>query len=151
SHRFEAFTWSPRLAITAPLMRCGKTTLLRVIGELVPRALRTENISAPAVFRTVELARPVLLIDEADTFLPNNEDLRGILNSGYIAGGQVTRTVGDNHEPRLFSTHCPAVIAQIGKLPGTLADRSVTISMRRSKPGERAARFRFGKTPELTE
>ena len=31
----------------------------------------------------IEEARPTLLIDKADTFLHGNEELRGILNSGY--------------------------------------------------------------------
>jgi putative DNA primase/helicase len=151
SYCFDAFPCTPRLAITAPEKRCGKTTLLDVISLLVPKALPTANISAAALFRSVELARPSLLIDEADTFLGENEELRGILNSGHRAGGQVTRTVGDDFEPRVFATHCPIAIAQIGKLPDTLADRSIHISMKRRGPGEAVARFRLGRTPELAE
>jgi Protein of unknown function (DUF3631) len=148
---FEAFTCTPRLALTAPEKRCGKTTLLDVIAELVPRPLRTENITAPALFRTIELKGPVLLIDEADTFLGENEELRGVLNSGHRQGGQVVRTVGDNLEPRGFSTHCPVAIAQIGKLPSTLADRSIGIEMRRRTSSEKVTRFRQGRAPELRE
>jgi putative DNA primase/helicase len=104
-----------------------------------------------ATFRTIETVRPTLLIDEADTFLGENEELRGILNSGHRKGGHVVRTVGDDFEPRIFSTHCPVAIAQIGKLPDTLADRSVHISMKRRAPGEAVSRFRGGRTPELAE
>ena len=148
---FDSFACTPRLAITAPEKRCGKTTLLDVIGLLAPRPLSTANISAAATFRTIEVARPTLLIDEADTFLGENEELRGILNSGHRAGGQVIRTVGDDFEPRTFSTHCPVAIAQIGKLPDTLADRSIHISMKRRAPGETVTQFRLGRTPELVE
>jgi putative DNA primase/helicase len=151
SYCFDAFSCTPRLAITAPEKRCGKTTLLDVIALLVPKALATANISAAALFRTVELARPILLIDEADTFLGENEELRGILNSGHRAGGQVVRTIGEDFEPRAFSTHCPVAIAQIGKLPDTLADRSIHISMRRRVRDEVVSRFQIGKTPELIE
>jgi Protein of unknown function (DUF3631) len=151
SYCFNVFPCTPRLAITSPEKRCGKTTLLDVIGLLVPRPLSTANISAAATFRTIETARPILLIDEADTFLGENEELRGILNSGHRAGEQVVRTVGDNFEVRAFSTHCPVAIAQIGKLPDTLADRSVHISMKRRAPGETVSRFRHGRTPELIE
>jgi putative DNA primase/helicase len=108
---FDAFACTPRLAITAPEKRCGKTTLLDVIGLLVPRPLSTANISAAATFRTIEAARPTLLIDEADTFLSENEELRGILNSGHRKGGQVIRTVGDDFEVRAFSTHTPVFAA----------------------------------------
>jgi putative DNA primase/helicase len=148
---FDAFACTPRLAVTSPEKRCGKTTLLDVIGLLVPRPLSTANISAAATFRTIETARPTLLVDEADTFLGENEELRGILNSGHHRGGQVIRTVGDDFEARAFSTHCPVAIAQIGKLPDTLADRSVHISMKRRAAGEAVARFRHGRAPEFTE
>jgi hypothetical protein len=135
----------------APEKRCGKTTLLDVVGLLVPRPLSTANITVAATFRTIEAARPTLLIDEADTFLGTNEELRGILNSGHRAGGRVIRTVGEDFEAKVFSTHCPAAIAQIGKLPDTLADRSIHISMKRRAPGETVSRFLLGRTPELSE
>jgi Domain of unknown function (DUF6371) len=151
SYCFDAFPCTPRLAITAPEKRCGKTTLLDVIMQLVPRVLSTANISAPATFRTIESSRPTLLIDEAEAFLGDNEELRGVLNSGHRAGGQVIRSVGDGFEPRVFSTHCPVAIAQIGKLPSTLSDRSIPIEMKRRTPGETVARFRIGRTPELAE
>jgi hypothetical protein len=41
------------------------------------------NISSPAFFRVIEEMRPTLMIDEADTVLHRNDELRGILNSGY--------------------------------------------------------------------
>jgi hypothetical protein len=146
---FDAFTCTPRLAIRSPEKGCGKTTLLEVIAELVPRPLPTGSISAAALFRTIELAKPVVLIDEADTFLAEKDELRGILNQGHRRGGQVLRTVGDDHEPRAFAVHSPAAIAMIGHLPGTLDDRSIAIQMRRLAPGEKVARFRAGRTPEL--
>jgi Protein of unknown function (DUF3631) len=148
---YESFTCTPRLAITSPEKGCGKTTLLDVLFELVPRPLLTGSTSAAALFRTIELGQPVVLIDEADTFLGEKEELRGILNQGHRRGGQVLRTVGDDHEPRAFNVHCPAVIAMIGSLPGTLADRSISIQMRRLAPGEKVGRFRHGRTPELDE
>jgi hypothetical protein len=51
-----------------------------------------------------------LLIDEADTFLPGNDDMRRLLNSGYQRNGTAIRNVGEssNYEPREFSTYAPA-------------------------------------------
>jgi hypothetical protein len=97
---------SPRLAITSPTKGCGKTTLLDVISCLVYRALMAANCSPSSIFRVVESFRPCLLIDEADSFLSGNEELRGVLNSGHRRGGAVLRNVGDDHEPRSFSTVC---------------------------------------------
>ena len=142
AHAFEAFYISPRLAIVSPEKRCGKSTLLRVMQPMLPRALSAANITVAAMFRAVEAGRPTLLIDEADSFLKDNEELRGIINSGHARDGQVVRLVGDDHEPRVFSTWCPVAIAAIGGLPGTIEDRSVIIQMRRRRPDERVARFR---------
>ena len=122
-----------------------------MLGELVARPLPTSNASVAAVFRIVEMAAPTLLIDEADTFLKENDELRGILNTGHRKGGQVTRTIGDDHEPRQFSTWAPAAIAMIGKLPDTLEDRAVTVSLRRKKPIEQVKQFRGDRTFEFKQ
>jgi putative DNA primase/helicase len=140
-HAYDTWNISPRLAITSPEMQCGKTTLLSVLEGLVPKPLKADNVTAAAVFRVVEQARPTLLIDEADSFLKDNEELRGVLNSGHRSNGQVVRLVGENHEPRAFSTFCPTVIAAIGRLPSTLEDRSISVSMRRALPNETVTRF----------
>src|SRR5436190_6284610 len=71
------------IGIESPEKRCGKTTLLTVLSELVNRPVVSTNISSPAFFRVIEEVQPTLLIDEADTFLHGNHELRGILNSGY--------------------------------------------------------------------
>jgi hypothetical protein len=149
AHAFDASAISPRLVITSPEKRCGKTTLLRVIHGLVPKALAAANITAAAVFRTVEKVRPTLLIDEADTFLAESEELRGVLNSGHCRDGQVIRLVGDGHDPRAFSTWCPTVIAAIGKVSGTIEDRSILVRMRRRRPDETISRLCDDKTVQL--
>src|SRR5262249_6702500 len=116
----DCFCISPRLAITSPEKGCGKTTALDVLSRLVARPLPTANVSASAIFRVIDMLRPTLLIDEADTFLPENDELRGILNSGHRQGGFVVRTVGEEFEARRFSTYGPCAVALIGNLPGTL-------------------------------
>jgi putative DNA primase/helicase len=77
-------------------------------------------VTAPVVFRAVEKWKPTLLIDEADTFLHDSDELRGVLNSGHNRRSAIIiRTVGEDHEPKQFSTWCPKVISKIGKLPPT--------------------------------
>ncbi|MFO1038015.1 MAG: DUF3631 domain-containing protein [Geminicoccaceae bacterium] len=139
---FDVHPVTPRLAILSPEKRCGKTTTLEIVAALVPRQLLVSNVTTAAVFRVIAEHRPTLLIDEADTFLAANDDLRGVLNSGHRSTGTVTRTVGDNHEVRAFRTFCPLAIAAIGKIPGTLADRSVRIELRRKAPNEAVERWR---------
>lgn len=89
-----AFTWfidrvqvAPIAMITAPEMQCGKTQLLTLIAKLVYRALMASNISPAAIFRVIEAHGPTLLIDEADSFLKENEEARGIINSGHTRQG----------------------------------------------------------------
>jgi putative DNA primase/helicase len=149
TYLLDCFSISPRLAITSPEKGCGKTTLLDVLSRVVMRPLATANATASAIFRVVETQRPTLLIDEADTFLSENEELRGILNSGHRQGGSVIRTVGENFEPRSFSTYSACAIALIGKLTPTLADRSLSIDLRRRRPDEPIETFRFDRTDHL--
>ncbi len=99
------------------------------------------------IFRSIEAFRPTLVIDEMDTVLDHPEaraELRGILNSGHRrTSASVVRVVGENFEPRLFSTWCPKILAKIGGFPDTLADRSIALSLQRKKPSERVDRLRL--------
>jgi putative DNA primase/helicase len=136
---------SPLLAVTSPEMRCGKTTVLRVVMAMLPRPLPAANITAAAMFRSIEAWHPSLVIDEADTFMGESEELRGVINSGQTRDTAfVVRTVenGGKHEPAKFTTWCPKVIATIGKLKATLVDRSITIVMRRKMPTDKVERLR---------
>ena len=137
THAHDAFYVSPVLAITSPQKGCGKTTTLDILSALVARPLTASNVRAAPLFRTVEKFRPTVLIDEADTFLDGNDEVRGILNSGHTRSGAfVLRCVGDEFDVRLFSTWAPKAIAKIGKLPDTLADRSIHVELKRRLPGE---------------
>src|SRR5579859_527739 len=78
TYAFELREVSVYLGIESPEKRCGKTTLLTVLGELVNRPVLAANISPSAFFRVIEELRPTLLIDEADTLLQGNDELRGI-------------------------------------------------------------------------
>jgi putative DNA primase/helicase len=141
----EAFDISPLLVITSATKRCGKTTLLEAVGMLAPRPLPASNLTTATLFRAVEKFKPVMLIDEADSFMGEKEELRGVINSGHRRSSAfVIRTVpvGDEHEPKVFSTWGAKAIASIGKLAGTIEDRSIIIQMRRRAPGERVKKFR---------
>ena len=149
TYLLDIFGITPRLAITSPEKGCGKTTLLDVLERLVWRPLLAANLTASVVFRVVEMRKPTLLIDEADLFLAENEELRGILNSGHRRGGCAIRNVGDEFEPRAFSTYSACAIALIGKPPATLTDRSIAIELQRRRPDEPIEPFRFDRTHHL--
>ena len=143
AHAHDCFDISALLAITSPTPACGKTTSLTLLGALVPRPCPAANITHAALFRSIEKWQPTLLIDEADTFLQNSDELRGVLNSGHQrANAFVIRTVGDDHEPRQFRTWAPKVIAQIGKLPPTLASRAIHVELRHKTANENVKTLR---------
>jgi hypothetical protein len=135
---YDQFRILPILGIISPQKRCGKTTLLEIIASLSYRALPASNISSPAVFRSIDKFRPTLLVDEADSFLKGNEELRGVLNSGHTkSSAYVIRCDGDDNDPKKFSTWGPKAIAAIGKLPGTISDRAILVKLKRKAANER--------------
>lgn len=138
---------APTLAITSPEKRCGKSTLLGWLYRVVEKPMLAANITAAAIFRTIDAWSPTLLIDEADSFLgESGDELRGILNSGHTRDtAYVIRVSGEELEPRQFSTWGAKVVALIGKLEGkysTLADRSIEIQLRRRLPGDKVEKLR---------
>jgi putative DNA primase/helicase len=136
---------APIAMITAPEKRCGKSQLLALIGKLVRRPCPASNITAAALFRSIERWNPTLLIDEADSFLREKEELRGVLNSGHSRDlAFVIRTAGEDHTPTRFSTWGAKAIAGIGKLADTLTDRSIPLRLRRKLRSESVDRLRNG-------
>lgn len=145
----DAMHIAPIACITAPEKRCGKTQLLTLIGELCYKPLSTSNISAPALYRAIEGWKPTLLIDEADTFLKENEDLRGVINSGHSRKNAfVVRCDGDDNKPKRFNVYCAKAISGIGHLPETIKDRSIILELRRKLPSEQKQRLRHADQTE---
>jgi putative DNA primase/helicase len=143
SHIHTAAFISPRLAVLSATKRCAKTRLLEVIQYVVPRPLFQSNASTAAVFRVIDGMSPTMLLDEADTWIEKDPELRGILNAGHsFSGAVVYRCEGDKNEPRAFKVFTPIAFAMIGRPPDTLEDRSIVIQMRRRRPEERVERIR---------
>jgi hypothetical protein len=144
----DRFENTPRLGITSPTRRCGKSTLLELLRMTCRRTIKADNISASGVFRTVESLRPLtLLIDEADSFLPDAEELRGVLNSGFERSGNVVKVVEikGKHQPIQFATFAPCALATISDLPSTLADRAIPIRMERKAAHDTVQKLRHGR------
>jgi hypothetical protein len=152
THAIDAAFISARLAITSPERRCGKTTLLILLSALVARPLSTANITAAGIFRIVDAVHPTLLVDEADSFLSGNEELRGLINAGHCrANSTVYRVIElpEGHDTRGFDVWGPIAIAAIGKLPATIEDRSVKIPLQRCRRDEEVERLRLDRLAEF--
>jgi hypothetical protein len=144
TYALETSDVAPLLAVLSPEKRCGKSRLLTLLLYLCHRSLPASNVTGSVVFRTIELWKPTLIVDEADAFINGDEALRGILNSGHTRSlAKVIRNVGDDHTPRTFSTWGLKALAKIGSLTGrweTVADRSIVVQMRRRAPHETVLR-----------
>lgn len=149
-----AFTWfidvvqvAPLALITAPEPQCGKTQLLYLLGRLVRKPMLASNISPAAVYRIIESEHPTLMIDEADSFMKGNEDMRNVINSGHTRQtAQVIRVVGEDYTPKAFSTWGAKALSGIGHLAPTIMDRSIVLELRRKKKDEKVMRLRHAAT-----
>ncbi|POX82196.1 DUF3631 domain-containing protein [Mycobacterium kansasii] len=149
THALAAFECAPRLVITSPEKRCGKTRLLDVITGTCHRPLATANATVAAIFRSIgDDHPPTLVIDEADTIFgskkvaENNEELRALLNAGHQRGRPALRCVGPMQTPTEFSTFAMVALAGIGTMPDTIVDRGVNITQRRRSAGEKVSQYR---------
>lgn len=142
SYNINNFHIFPRLFLTSPVKRCGKSTVLDLIEAFSNKSFIVSNISTAALFRTIEICQPTLIIDEADTFVANrNDDMIGIINSGHgKSRANVIRCTGQDNNPTKFSTWTPMVLAGIGDLKDTIMDRSVTISLERKRRNQTVTR-----------
>jgi hypothetical protein len=142
---------SPMLALVSPDRRCGKTTALNLIKGLVPRPVETSNITQAAMYRLIEAESPTLLIDEADTFLKQKGEFVGILNAGHARDNAYVIRANDRAPGgyRSYNVWCAKVLAMIGSLPLTLADRSIVVRLFRKSPDERIERLRLDPDDEI--
>jgi 5S rRNA maturation endonuclease (ribonuclease M5) len=147
---WTAMTWfidviqvAPLAIITAPEKRCGKSQMLFLLSRMVNRPVAASNITPAALFRSIDAWQPTLLIDEADTFMRENEELRGLINCGHTReSAYIIRVVGDDHTPKTFFVWSAKALAGIGKLPDTIIDRSITLELRRKLSEEKVERLR---------
>lgn len=146
TYAIDAFEQTPYLAVTSPEKQCGKSRLLEVLEQVVSKPWAVALPSEAVVFRTVDRTKPTLLLDEVDViFNPRSEKhhdgLRALLNDGHRRGTPIPRCVGSSQKLVEFDPFCPKVLAGIGTLPDTVADRSIPIRLQRRRKDERVKRF----------
>ncbi|MFC1917206.1 DUF3631 domain-containing protein [Chloroflexota bacterium] len=154
THAFNAADTTAYLNIYSPEKRSGKTRLLEDLELLVARPWFTGRVTAAVLSRKIDKECPTLLLDESDAAFKGekeySETLRALLNTGYRRGGvsSVCTGQGANIGYKDLSTFCPKAIAGIGKLPDTVADRSIPIILKRRAPDESVERFRRRKVEQ---
>lgn len=141
----DAAYFTPILFITSAEMRSGKSTLLAILQKIVFKCVAASNITPAVIFRLVSKYHPTILCDEADTYMTNqNEGLRCILDAGHSRDtASIYRINPDSLEPDQFDCFGAKCLAAIGRLPGTLEDRSIIIKMRRMVKGQKKEKMRL--------
>ncbi|MFK5583824.1 DUF3631 domain-containing protein [Serinicoccus sp. LYQ131] len=147
TYAMESWRRTPRLYITAPEKNCGKSVQGQLVQVLSKDAMKTESITAAAMFRYVEKNRPTLIIDEVDTLWssqnPNNEEMRAMINAGHEMDGTVIRCKPKTFEPEQFSVFAPVALVGIdnSRMPDTILSRSVKVVMTRNDGGAQVEDF----------
>ena len=148
THALDAAFITPYLYISSAEKQCGKTVLLDALSRLAARPWFTSNASPAVLARKVDQdPPPTLLLDESDTAFgadkEASEALRGVLNSGFRRGGNISRCDGPKFEardsPRSRQTRLPA---SVDACPTRFWVRSVSVCLKRRMPDERVERFR---------
>lgn len=151
AHLPDAFDNTPRLAVLSPEPGSGKSRLLELTECLVPRPVLSVNASVAYVFRKISdpAGLPCLLMDEVDAVFSakkadGNEDLRGLLNSGYRRGATAGRAAvrGKEVVTEEWPSYCAVAMAGLGNLPDTIMTRSIVIPMKRRRPDQKVMPFR---------
>lgn len=143
SHVVEAAEATPYTHVTSPEKRSGKTRVLEAVEFLVRRPIRALDLSEAALYRIIQRDCPTLLWDEIDVVFRRreNEGRRGLLNGGYRRGAKVYRSNERGHLQE-FAVFSPKMMAGIGELPDTVADRAIRIRLERRAPGEAVSKLR---------
>lgn len=128
----------PRLHVNSGSPGSGKTTLLETLSFIACRAVTADSISASAFFRIIDACQPTLLLDESDTWVNGNENIRKVINSGHKRSGSVVinaKDTEDEHadwEPTAYRTFAPVALAGLGGVAATIEDRSIKITLKKS-------------------
>lgn len=121
----------------------GKTSSLESISRvsLKSRVAFTSNVSEAALFRLAATQEKILLLDEADVMFgrgERSEQLRGLANACVDRGTTVYRVDATKGlgELKAFPVFASIFLAGLGKIPATLADRSIVYPLKRATAQE---------------
>lgn len=140
THAFDTARTTPYIYLTSKGPGSGKTRVMEVLSEICRASNMQAGITGPTFFALIEARKPTFFMDEVDTIYggAKNEELRGVLNSGYKHNGSIARADKSSEDGfRDYSTFCPKVLAGIdnGQVPDTVLDRSITIVLEKAAAG----------------
>jgi hypothetical protein len=126
--------WSviPYLLIKGP-MSSGKTRLLETLEAISYRGIFSSNMTCSALFRSLELYRPTLFLDEVEIYRKEEySEVSHLLNAGYRRGQKAWR-VEHRQDGTMtikgYDVFGMKAMAGTEELVGTLQSRSIIIDM----------------------
>jgi hypothetical protein len=127
----------PYLLFIAP-KESGKSQAIILLEHLCYRAVLSISVTPAALFRSIELWKITLLIDEAENQVrmdtESGQALYGCLNGGYKRNSYAIRVEGDNHIPTTYDVFGFKGLASTRIFHPTLESRSIIINMTQGKP-----------------
>jgi hypothetical protein len=114
----------------------GKTRLLQICSSISYKGVTCSgNITGPAMFRTIDMIRGTMALDEAD-FKNSDEqsDITKVLNNGYMPNFPVVRCNRANFEPESFYVFGPKIISTRHRFEDEATEtRCITFETREKK------------------
>ena len=160
THCLPAASITPRLVITSEFPESGKTTLIKVIKHVVPKALHAISLKGPTLFRTIEEHHPTMLLDEANNWLffshggfdDTRGDIMAIIDAGHERGVVVPRLAPSSNgkgewEARGYDVFGALAIALIGRVPEQIDSRSIEIACVRRENDQKIVPLRARRPP----
>ena len=154
THVYMEFNIFSRFGFTSALPDSGKTTCLDCAEHLCHKAIRGDSITSSIFFRVQDAHHPTWLLDELDTFIHENPELIGMLNSGHRQGGYAwrNRTNADGSvTPERFATYGALAYAMLGHPPATLFSRTVMLRLESKNAEQIVEDFNPDEFPEQGE
>ena len=125
----------PILLITSPEQTAEKQHCSRWF-YILATARFPRGIPAAAIYRTIKDIAPTMTLDEADSYLRDNEEMRGVIDSGHQREfAWIIRTAQEGEDTVYFSTWCPKALAMIGLPARTILSRAIHIRLDRKPSG----------------
>lgn len=142
THAYEAFDFTPRLAILSMKPASGKSRVLRTTGLLCARPKTMTNFT-DALLARMAGKRQTLLLDETDTIFRTSQSapkMQAVINDGFQAEGTNDKCAGST-EVVETSIFCPMALAGLRDFPPAVMTRSIVIRMEARRPEQRIGQF----------
>jgi hypothetical protein len=144
----RAFEITPRLIIRSVVKRSGKSRLISAIELVLPNASSEVNPKPASLIRAIDASggNEAILFDEVDLYFnpkagEDKSDVQAVLNSGFERGRTVKRYDVTSRSIQALSVFAPVAFGSIDKLPDTLEDRGIVITIHRKLTTEIVSRF----------